>query len=110
MRLGVIAENIIERLVLRSNAVPEPLVETQIAFSMARSIMTGVKLGLFEAADGGARSAEEIAKACSTSPGATERLLNALTGCGYFQFRDGAYLPTAKTEKWLLRRSPLKSL
>ena len=72
MRLGVIAETIIERLVLKSNTAPEPLIETQIAFSMARSIMVGVKLGLFEAAADGARSAADIAKACGTSPGATE--------------------------------------
>lgn len=106
MRLGVIAESIIERLVLKSNAVPEPVLETQMAFSMARSIMAGVKLGLFEATSNGARSAAEVAKTCATHPGATEKLLNTLTGCGYFKFRDGAYAPTPKTEKWLLRRSP----
>ena len=50
MRLGVIAESLIERLALRFHSVPEPLLETQMAFSMARSIMAGVKLGLFEAA------------------------------------------------------------
>jgi SAM-dependent methyltransferase len=106
MRLGVIAETIIERLVLKSNAAPEPLLETQMAFSMARSIMVGVKLGLFEAASDGVRSAADIAKACATNPGATEKLLNTLTGCGYFTFRNGAYALTPKTKKWLLRRSP----
>ncbi len=106
MRLGVIAESILERLALRFHSVPEPLLETQMAFSMARSIMAGVKLGLFEAVSGGARSAAGIAKSCGTDPAATEKLLNALAGCGYFRFRDGAYAPTPKTEKWLLRRSP----
>lgn len=33
MRLGVMAENLIERLILKSNAVPERLLETQIAFA-----------------------------------------------------------------------------
>ncbi len=106
MRLGVIAENIIERLVLKSNAAPEPLLETQMAFSMARSIMAGVKLGLFEAAGDAARSAADIAKTCGTDPAATEKLLNTLTECGYFKFRNGAYAATPKTQKWLLRRSP----
>jgi hypothetical protein len=106
MRLGVIAENIIERLVLKSNKAPEPLLETQMAFSMARSIMVGAKLGLFEATSKGARSAAEIAKTCATDPGATEKILNCLVGCGYFKFRNGAYAPTPKTQKWLLRRSP----
>ena len=106
MRLGVIAENIIERLILKSNTAPEPLLETQIAFSMARSIMAGVKLGLFEAAGDGPRAAADIAKTCGTSPGATEKLLNTLAGCGYLTFRNGAYTLTPKTRKWLLRRSP----
>lgn len=106
MRLGAIAETIIERLVLKSNTAPEPLLETQMAFSMARSIMIGAKLGLFEAAGDGSRSVADIAKTCSTNPGATEKLLNTLTGCGYFTFRNGAYTLTSKTKKWLLRRSP----
>jgi SAM-dependent methyltransferase len=106
MRLGVIADDIVERLILKSNTAPEPLLETQMAFSMARSIMVGVKLGLFEAASDGARSAADIAKTCATNPGATEKLLNALTGCGYFKFRNGAYALTPKSEKWLLRLSP----
>jgi len=105
MRLGVIAESIIDRLILKSNAAPEPLLETQIAFSMARSIMAGVKLGLFEAASDRGRSAADIAKTCGTNPGATEKLLNTLTGCGYFKFRNGTYALTPKAEKWLLRRS-----
>jgi SAM-dependent methyltransferase len=107
MRLGAIAENIIERWVLKSHAAPEPLLETQMAFSMARSIMVGAKLGLFEAVgDGAPRSAAEISEACATSPGATEKLLNALVGCGYFAFRNRAYALTPKAAKWLLRRSP----
>jgi SAM-dependent methyltransferase len=106
MRLGVIADDIVERLILKSNTAPEPLLETQMAFSMARSIMVGVKLGLFEAVSDGARSAADIAKTCATNPGATEKLLNALTGCGYFKFRNGAYASTPRSEKWLLRRSP----
>src|SRR5262249_49898508 len=70
------------------------------------SIMVGVKLGLFEAVSEGARSAADIAQISATNPGATEKLLNTLTGCGYFKFRKGTYAPTSKTEKWLLRRSP----
>lgn len=106
MRLGVVAENVLEWLALKFNVVPEPLIETQMAFSLARSIMAGVKLGVFEAAGDGGRSAADIAKACATDPGATEKLLNTLTASGYFTFRDGLYAPTAKTKKWLLRRSP----
>jgi SAM-dependent methyltransferase len=106
MRLGVIAESLVERLILKSNGIPEPLIETQMAFSMARSIMVGVKLGVFEACSQGPRSGADIAKTCGTNALATEKLLNALTGCRYFKFREGRYALTPKAEKWLLRRSP----
>ena len=106
MRLGVVAENILERLLLSLNVAPVPLLETQMAFSMARSVMAGVKLGLFEAAGDGARSAVDIAKTCATGPRATEKILNTLTSCGYFTFRDDAYALTPKSKRWLLRRSP----
>ena len=105
MRLGVIAESILDRLILRSNVAPVPLLETQMAFSMARTIMAGVKLGFFEAASDGPRSAAHIAHACDTHPAATERLLDALTGCGYFTYRDGSYALTPRARKWLLRGS-----
>jgi SAM-dependent methyltransferase len=106
MRVGSVAENLIERIALRWNAVPEPLIETQLAFSMARSVMAGVKLGLFEAAGDGPCSSADIAATCRTHPGATEKLLNALASCGYFRFSNGVYELTAKSKKWLLRRSP----
>ncbi len=106
MRLGIVAENLMERLILKLNVAPTPLLETQIAFSMARSIMTGVKLGVFEAAADGPRTAAAIAQTCGAHAGATEKLLNTLTACGYFMFRNGCYGLTPKSTKWLLRRSP----
>ncbi len=106
MRLGVIAENLIERLALRFNSAPEALLETHMAFALARSVMVGVKLGVMEAAAEGPRSLAEIAQICNTNPAATEKLLNTLTACGYFSFRGGAYALTPKSQKWLLRRSP----
>lgn len=106
MRLGAIPQNIAERIAAMANLAPEPLLETQMAFSMARSIMVGVKLGVYEAAAAGPKTADEIAKTCGTHPRATEKLLNTLTGCGYFTYTDGRYTLTAKSRKWLLRSSP----
>ncbi|MBI4695226.1 MAG: methyltransferase domain-containing protein [Gammaproteobacteria bacterium] len=106
MRLKVVAGNLIERLVLKLNAVPEPLLETQVAFSMARAIMTAVEFGLFEAVADAPAPAASIAAHCGTHPGATGKLLNTLAGCGYVRYRDGGYALTPKSRKWLLRRSP----
>lgn len=106
MRLGVIGENLVEWVIARTNVAPAPLVETQIAFSMARAIMAGVKVGLYDAVDRGASTASEIAARCKTDPEATGKLLNTLVGCRYLTHRGGRYSLTPKARKWLVTTSP----
>lgn len=106
MRLGMIGENLLERVIARTNIPPAPLIETQVAFSMARSIMAGVKLGVYEAVGAGATTAGDVAAACGTHPEATAKLMNALVGCGYLRHRAGRYALTPKARKWLLPDSP----
>ncbi len=106
MRLGTIGETVLERILARTNLVPHPLLETQIAFSLARTIMAGVKLGIFDAVGDGTKTAAEVATTCGTDPEATTKLMNALVGCRYLRHRDGRYALTPKSRKWLLRSSP----
>jgi SAM-dependent methyltransferase len=105
MRLGIIGETLIERIIARTNVAPDPLLETQIAFTMARSIMAGVKLGIYDAIGTGAKTAAEVATACNTDREATAKLMNTLVGCRYLRHRDGRYQLTPKASKWLLQRS-----
>lgn len=44
VRSGVVAENPIERLITRLNLAPRPVVETQMAFTLARLITVGTKM------------------------------------------------------------------
>ncbi|HEX8820043.1 MAG TPA: methyltransferase [Archangium sp.] len=108
MRLGVIPENPIDRVVLAAGLVPLPLIDTQLAFTRARAVMAGVELGFFEALKARASTAEELARECGTHPRATEALLNCLVGCDYLSHeastRRYALRPVAR--KWLLRDSP----
>jgi len=106
MRLGIIGESLIERIVARTNIAPTPLIETQVAFSMARAIMAGVKLGIYEAIGTDAKTAAAVASACKTDPEATTKLMNMLVGCRYLWHRDGRYGLTPKARKWLLSDSP----
>lgn len=106
MRLEIVGEGLIERIIARTNMAPTPLVETQVAFSMARSIMVGVKLGIYDAIGTGATTAAEVAAACKTDREATTKLMNTLVGCRYLRHRDGRYELTAKARKWMLRDSP----
>ena len=54
MRFGLNPENPIERVLTQLNVVPGPLIETQMAFTLARIVMVGTKLGVFEALDNAA--------------------------------------------------------
>ena len=106
MRLAAIGENLVERILIRANIGPLPLLETQIAYTAARSIMAGVKLGIFDAIGREAKSAAEVAEACKTDAMATIKLLNTLVGCRYLEHKGGQYRLTPKSRKWLLRDSP----
>ncbi len=106
MKLGVIPENLIERLLLAINFVPTPMFDTQVAFILARTVMAGTKLGIFEALAPGPLTAAEIAAQCQTDPRATIKLLNALVGTRYLSADGERYTLTPVTHKWLLKDSP----
>jgi SAM-dependent methyltransferase len=106
MRFGAVAENPVERLVVRLNLAPRPILETQMAYTLARLIMVGTKVGVFEAVSDGPATADEIASRCGTSAVGTEKLLFALAGAGYLRAADGGYELTPVSRKWLLRDSP----
>jgi SAM-dependent methyltransferase len=106
MKVGAVAEGMMERVALMANLAPRPLLETQIAFTTARAIMAAAELGIFEALGAGEKSADEIAAACRTDPKATLPLLNCLVGVGYARWHDGKYGMMKAHRKWLLRDSP----
>lgn len=106
MRIGIIGETLFERILAATNLLPAPLLETQIAFTMARAIMAGVKLGVFDAVGGGAATPAAVAAACHTDPAATAKLMDTLVGCRYLRHRAGRYALAPKARKWLLRDAP----
>jgi SAM-dependent methyltransferase len=106
MKLGVIPENLIERLLLAIKLVPTPIFDTQVAFMLARTVMAGTKLGIFETLAPGPLTAAEIAAQCKTDPRATIKLLNALVGAGYLRAKRDRYSLAPVAQKWLLKDSP----
>lgn len=106
VRLGAIPENPIERVLMRLNVGPQPLIDTQMAYTLARVVMAGSKLGLFEALEAGTSTAASVAERCGTETAATEKLLFALAGAGYVRSENGGYALTPMARKWLLRDSP----
>jgi 2-polyprenyl-3-methyl-5-hydroxy-6-metoxy-1,4-benzoquinol methylase len=105
MRLDVVGENLLERLFSRSNIGPWPIVHTQIAYTLARVVMAGTRLGIFEALGDTPLSAAQVAAACGTDPVATDKLLFALAASGYARQRDGGYVLTPRSRRGLRRDS-----
>jgi SAM-dependent methyltransferase len=106
VRIGLIPENPIERVVARLNVAPRPLIDTQMAFTLARVVMAGAELGVFRTLADGPATAAEVAERCKTDPAATEKLLFALAATDYLDFRDDRYELTKVARKWLLPDSP----
>lgn len=106
MRLGPVSENPIEWVIARLNLAPRPLLETQMAYTLARLIMVATKVGVFEALAAGRATGPEVAERCGMSPVGTEKLLFALAGAGYLRAEDGGYALEPVSRKWLLRGSP----
>jgi SAM-dependent methyltransferase len=105
MRFGAVAENPVEWVVKRLNLAPQPLLDTQMAYTLARVIMEGVRIGAFDALRDGPGSTEHVARVCGTDPEATGKLLFALAGAGYLKGVDGGYKLTRVSRKWLLADS-----
>jgi len=106
MRFGAVPENPIEWIIARLNVAPRPLIDTQMAFTLARLVMVGTKIGAFDALADGPASAAEVAERCGASPVGTEKLLFALAGAEYLRAADGGYELTPVSRKWLLSDSP----
>jgi SAM-dependent methyltransferase len=106
MRLGVIPETWIERILLGLGLVPTPLADTLMAYTLARTVMVGVKADVFEAVDREALSADDIATRCKIHPRVAPKLLSALVAARYLRREGEKYALTARSRKWILKSSP----
>ncbi|MBW4670228.1 MAG: methyltransferase domain-containing protein [Cyanomargarita calcarea GSE-NOS-MK-12-04C] len=106
MRVGIIAENILENLALKLGFVPTPLGETLFGSILVRTIMVGTKVGIFEALASSSLTAQDVARSCGIHPGATSKLLNALVGSKLLCVSGNCYSLSRVARKWLLKESP----
>lgn len=102
MKLGPVPENPVERIAKAFGLLPQPLLDTHIAMLLARAVMEGSRLGVYEALKAGPLTVEEIASRCGGHPRALAKLLNALVGCGYLVWETGRYALSPMARKWLL--------
>ncbi len=106
MKFKIVPENLVERIALMFNLAPIPLVDTQVAFNSARTIMAAADLGIFETIGKSSKTAEQIARESNTNPVATRHLLDSLVGQSYLQWKEGNYSLRPRYYKWLLKEYP----
>jgi ubiquinone/menaquinone biosynthesis C-methylase UbiE len=106
VRVGTKAEGVPERLALAAGTIPTPLLETFEAMAMARAIMAGVSLGIFDALAEQPDDADRVARRLKLDPRGTEILLIALHALGYVDCRNGRYRNAPAVEKFVLPDSP----
>src|SRR5215475_10801651 len=103
MKLTSIPENLSEALALAAGTVPTPLIDTLVGLLLAKAVIAGTALGVFDVLEHGPLPASEISRRCNTNHGATERLLRALYGCGYLAWQKNAYRLSRSSRHWLRR-------
>ena len=105
MKIATLPQSVIECLGLWLKLVPIPLFETHISATLARAIMAGVELGIFDCLESAPLAAVDIAAKCNTDPKATVLLLDALVASSYLSLWAGNYELSNRSRKWLLRSS-----
>lgn len=102
MKLGVIPENLAERLALWFGIPPPGILESWIGIMASRAVITATKLDIFEALAAGPLSLRQIVEKCATHARATEQLLNALVGMGCLHFKRERFALPKKMRAWIL--------
>jgi len=106
MKIGAIPESLVEWLALRLELAPRALVDTHAAMLLARTVMAGAELKIFDALAERALDAGEAAAACGSAIAPTALLLDALAACGYVRFRNGRFELTRRARHSLLSAGP----
>jgi SAM-dependent methyltransferase len=106
LRIGPVAENLLERVAIFLRLGPRPLLETHGTLLLAQALMVATKVGVFEALAAAPLTPGEVASRCGTHERATAKLLGVLAATDYLQAAtNGRYTLTADARRWLLEDS-----
>lgn len=106
MKLGLIPQNPLELLAVWLGRVPTPMGESVFAMMLSRAIMAGVRLGLFDALEGGSLTTDELAARIRCSASGVQALAEALTSSGYLVRLGGRLRNGPAASRWLVPSSP----
>jgi 2-polyprenyl-3-methyl-5-hydroxy-6-metoxy-1,4-benzoquinol methylase len=105
MRIGLIPDGTRERLILRRRRFPLPLFDVMGTMLLSRTVMAGVRFGLFDRLAEGPKTAATLAREAGCDRHGTELLLDALVACGYLEQDNDHYRNSPLSSRWLLSES-----
>jgi 2-polyprenyl-3-methyl-5-hydroxy-6-metoxy-1,4-benzoquinol methylase len=108
VKYGAIPENLFERLALAAGQVPLPLLDAIYSLMKARSLMAGVRLGVFEVLRDGPRTASEVAAARGLDAECTGLLLRMLAFGEYVDQKGDRFALSKLGRRSMVRGSPLE--
>lgn len=106
MRIGAIPESVVEWIALKLELAPRALVDTHGAMMLARTVMAGAELKIFDALVQRPLTAQQTAETCGLALAPTALLLDALVACGYLKFIHGRFVLTRSARPWLISAGP----
>jgi len=109
VKFGATPEGLLERAVTFAGLAPTPIVETFHAMIVARAIIVGTKLGVFDILADQPLTVAATAERLGLNQSALEKLLNLLVAMRYLSCEDGRYALTRQARTWMVRDAP-KSL
>jgi 2-polyprenyl-3-methyl-5-hydroxy-6-metoxy-1,4-benzoquinol methylase len=101
VRPALRANNLIEQIAFRLNLAPVPAAEVLTYPAAARSVMAGVRLGVFARLAQGPVTAAELARALELTPEGTRLLLDSLAAVGHVHRNGDSYAITNRARRWL---------
>src|SRR3954468_5956622 len=101
MRLYMKPSNATEFAALRLNLAPVPVGEVMFSLPLARTVMAGVRLGVFRRLARGDASEEELARELELTAEGAHLLLAGLESVGHVERSDGRWAMTKRSRRWL---------
>lgn len=106
MKVGAIPGGFLEKLLIKTNQIPVPLIDTFSAMMNAKAILAAKEIGLFKSLDQKTASERVLAKHLGMSLRGITDLVDVLCANGYLK-RDGNRIAlTLMSRKWLAPSSP----
>src|SRR3954464_14613493 len=101
MRLYMKPANVTEFAALHLNLAPLPVGEVMFSLPLARTVMAGVRLGVFRRLVEGDATLEELSRDLGLAPGGARLLLAGLESLGHVDHDGDRYAISKEARRWL---------